>query len=217
MFFRKCSADIKAVKEIDPAARHKLEIFLTYSGPRALRWHRAARFFYRIKLKLIARMISQRARFLTGIEIHPAAKIGSGVFIDHGTGVVIGETAEVGNNVVIYQGVTLGGTGKEKGKRHPTIKDNVKIYAGAKVLGNIVVGENSIIGAQSVVLKDVPPNCTVVGVPARIVKSSDPKDFETYNKNKELDPIMDEINALKAKLQELQKELNKLSAEKKNS
>lgn len=214
MFFGKCLADLKAVKKNDPAARHKLEIFLTYAGPRALRWYRCARFFYKIKFKLLARMISNRARMLTGIEIHPAAKIGKGVFIDHGTGVVIGETAEVGENVIIYQGVTLGGTGKDKGKRHPTIKENVKIYAGAKVLGNIVVGENSIIGAQAVVLKDVPPNCTVVGVPAKVVKSSDPRDFEVYNKNKELDPIMDEINALKTKLNELSKELNQLKSKK---
>lgn len=208
--FKHFRADLRAVKRNDPAARHKLEIFFTYSGPRALRWHRFARFFYRIKFKFLASKISQIARFLTGIEIHPAAKIGLGVFIDHGMGVVIGETAEIGDNVVIYQGVTLGGTGKEKGKRHPTIRNNVKIYAGAKVLGNIVVGENSIVGAQAVVLKDVPPNCTVVGVPARIVKSSDPKDFEVYNKNKELDPIMDEINALKIKINELTEELNRL-------
>lgn len=211
MFFKRFRADLNAVKKNDPAARSKFEIMLTYSGFKALRWHALARFFYKIKLKFLARCISQLGRFFTGVEIHPAAKIGLGVFIDHGMGVVIGETAEVGNNVVIYQGVTLGGTGKEKGKRHPTIKDNVMISAGAKVLGNIVVGENSKIGAQAVVLKDVPPNCTVVGVPARIVRSADPKDIELYNKNKDLDPIMDEITALKNRINQLESVIEKMS------
>ena len=207
--FKRFRADLNAVKKNDPAARNKLEIMLTYSGFHALRWHAWARFFYKIKLKFLARCISQWARFLTGVEIHPAAKIGKGVFIDHGMGVVIGETAQVGDNVVIYQGVTLGGTGKEKGKRHPTIQNNVMISAGAKVLGNIVVGENSKIGAQAVVLRDVPANCTVVGVPARIVKSADPKD--TQSKNKDLDPIMDEITALKLKISQLEEVIDKIS------
>lgn len=175
MWFKNLRADIKAAKANDPAARNWLEILLTYSGVHALSWHRVARFFYRIKLKLIARIISQTARFLTGVEIHPAAKIEGGVFIDHGSGVVIGETAEVHKGTVIYQGVTLGGTGKERGKRHPTIMENVTISAGAKVLGGFTVGKGAKIGAGAVVLKEVPPYATVVGVPGRIVRIRDPE------------------------------------------
>ena len=170
MWFKNLREDIKAAKRNDPAARYGLEVFLTYSGVHALSWHRIAHFFYKIKLKLLARMISQFARFLTGIEIHPAAKIESGVFIDHGSGVVIGETAEVHKGTVIYQGVTLGGTGKEQGKRHPTIMENVTLSAGAKVLGGFTVGKGAKIGAGAVVLKEVPPYATVVGVPGRIVR-----------------------------------------------
>lgn len=168
--FKRLRADIEAAKRNDPAARNKFEIWLTYSGVHALSWHRFANWLYRMHLKLLARMVSQFAKFLTGIEIHPAAKIEGGVFIDHGTGVVIGETAEVASGVVIYQGVTLGGTGKDKGKRHPTIGANVTIGAGAKVLGPFKVGDNSKIAANAVVLKEVPPNSTCVGVPAHIVK-----------------------------------------------
>ena len=174
MWFKNLRADIKAAKENDPAARNALEIFLTYSGVHALSWHRVAHFLYKIKLKLLARMVSQFARFLTGIEIHPAAKIEGGVFIDHGMGVVIGETAEVHKGTVIYQGVTLGGTGKERGKRHPTIMENVVISAGAKVLGGFTVGEGAKIGAGAVVLKEVPPYATVVGIPGRVVKIRTP-------------------------------------------
>ena len=170
MWFKNLREDIKAAKRNDPAARYGLEVFLTYSGVHALSWHRVAHFFYKIKLKLLARMISQFARFLTGIEIHPAAKIEGGVFIDHGSGVVIGETAEVHKGTVIYQGVTLGGTGKEQGKRHPTIMENVTLSAGAKVLGGFTVGKGAKIGAGAVVLKEVPPYATVVGVPGRIVR-----------------------------------------------
>lgn len=175
MWFKNLSADIKAAKNNDPAARNGFEILLTYSGVHALMWYRLARFFHRIKLKLIARMISQFARFLTGIEIHPAAKIEGGVFIDHGSGVVIGETAEVHKGTVIYQGVTLGGTGKERGKRHPTIMENVTLSAGAKVLGGFTVGKDAKIGAGAVVLKEVPPYATVVGIPARIVRIRPPE------------------------------------------
>ena len=167
--------DIKAAKQNDPAARNFFEIWLTYSGVHALAWHRVAHFFHKIKLKLLARTISQVTRFFTGIEIHPAAKIEAGVFIDHGSGVVIGETAEVHKGTVIYQGVTLGGTGKERGKRHPTIMENVTISAGAKVLGGFTVGEGAKIGAGAVVLKEVPPYATVVGVPGRIVRIRTPK------------------------------------------
>ena len=175
MWFKNLSADIKAAKNNDPAARNWFEILLTYSGVHALMWYRLARFFQRIKLKLIARMISQFARFLTGIEIHPAAKIEGGVFIDHGSGVVIGETAEVHKGTVIYQGVTLGGTGKERGKRHPTIMEDVTLSAGAKVLGGFTVGKGAKIGAGAVVLKEVPPYATVVGIPARIVRIRPPE------------------------------------------
>ncbi|MBO5026998.1 MAG: serine O-acetyltransferase [Clostridia bacterium] len=175
MWFKNLRADIKAAKQNDPAARNWFEIWLTYSGVHALSWHRVANFFHKIKLKLIARIISQMARFFTGIEIHPAAKIEGGVFIDHGSGVVIGETAEVHKGTVIYQGVTLGGTGKERGKRHPTIMENVTLSAGAKVLGGFTVGEGAKIGAGAVVLKEVPPYATVVGVPGRIVRIRPPE------------------------------------------
>lgn len=158
MFFKRLRADINAAKANDPAARSKFEIWLTYSGVHALSWHRAAAFFYRIKLKLIARIISQLAKFFTGIEIHPAAKIAPGVFIDHGAGVVIGETAEVGEGTVIYQGCTLGGTGKETGKRHPTIGKNCVISAGAKVLGGITVGDCAKVGAGARCLEGRSPS-----------------------------------------------------------
>ena len=178
MWFRNLRADIKAAKQNDPAARNSFEILLTYSGVHALSWHRVAHFFHRIKLNLIARILSQLARFFTGIEIHPAAKIEGGVFIDHGMGVVIGETAEVHKGTVIYQGVTLGGTGKERGKRHPTIMEDVVISAGAKVLGGFTVGKGAKIGAGAVVLKEVPPYATVVGVPGRIVRIRTPEGEE---------------------------------------
>ena len=176
MWFKNLRADIKAAKANDPAARNWFEIWLTYSGVHALSWHRVAHFFHKIKLKLLARIISQTARFFTGVEIHPAAKIEGGVFIDHGSGVVIGETAEVHKGTVIYQGVTLGGTGKERGKRHPTIMENVTLSAGAKVLGGFTVGEGAKIGAGAVVLKEVPPYATVVGVPGRIVRIRPPEE-----------------------------------------
>ena len=174
MWFKNLREDIKAAKRNDPAARNAFEILLTYSGVHALSWHRVAYFFHKIKLKLLARIVSQTARFLTGIEIHPAAKIEGGVFIDHGSGVVIGETAEVHKGTVIYQGVTLGGTGKERGKRHPTIMENVTLSAGAKVLGGFTVGKGAKIGAGAVVLKEVPEYATVVGVPGRIVRIRKP-------------------------------------------
>ena len=154
----------------DPSARSWLEILLLYSGVHALIWYRVARFFYKIHLRFLARLISVLTRFFTGVEIHPAAKIGKNLFIDHGMGVVIGETSVIGDNCTIYQNVTLGGTGKEHNKRHPTLKDNVIVGAGAKVLGNITIGNNVKIGANSVVLKDVPDDCTVVGV-GRIVNA----------------------------------------------
>jgi len=154
----------KSIKERDPAARNYVEIFLLNPGVKALVYYRIAHFFYKIHLKFLGKMLSIWCRFLTGIEIHPAAKIGKNLFIDHGHGVVIGETSVIGDNCTIYQNATLGGTGKEHNKRHPTLGNNVVVGAGAKVLGNIVVGDNVKIGANTVVLKDVPPNCTVVGV-----------------------------------------------------
>jgi len=199
-------SDLNAVMERDPAARSKLEVFFTYAGYRAIRRHRRAHWFYNHGMKFIARVISQRTKFLTGIEIHPAAKIGRGVFIDHGEGVVIGETAEVGNNVIIYQGVTLGGTGKDKGKRHPTVHDNVMISAGAKVLGPITIGEGSKIGAGSVVLKDVPPHSTVVGVPGRVVRLRGEK-VEDLNQTKLPDPILEEFARLNARIAVLEDKL----------
>lgn len=162
---------LKSIKQRDPAARSTLEILLLYPGVHAVIWYRVARFFYKIKFKFIANWITAATRRHTGIEIHPGAKIGKNLFIDHGMGVVIGETTVIGDNCTIYQCVTLGGTGKERCKRHPTLLDNVVVGAGAKVLGNITIGNNVKIGANSVVLKDVPDNCTVVGV-GRIVNSS---------------------------------------------
>lgn len=161
-------SDLQTIYDRDPAARNWLEVLFCYPGLQAIWLHRVAHFFYRLKLPLLPRLISHLNRFLTGIEIHPAAQIGRRVFIDHGMGVVIGETAIVGDSVVIYQDVTLGGTGKETGKRHPTLGCNVVVGAGAKVLGNIQIGDNVRIGAASVVLRDVPSDCTVVGIPGRI-------------------------------------------------
>lgn len=160
----------QSIKQRDPSAKNALEILLLYNGVHAVIWHRVASFFYKIKLKFVARFISSVARRRTGVDIHPAAKIGKNLFIDHGLGVVIGETAIIGDNCTIYQNVTLGGTGKERHKRHPTLCNNVIVGAGAKVLGNITIGDNVKIGANSVVLRDIPSNCTVVGV-GRIVNA----------------------------------------------
>lgn len=171
--FKDLKYDLDKVLENDPAARSRIEVFLLYPCIHALIAHRISHFLYRHKRFFLARLISQISRFFTGIEIHPGAKIGKGLFIDHGMGVVIGETAEVGDNVVIYHGVTLGGTGKDKGKRHPTVGNNVVIGAGAKILGPIKVGDNSKIGANSVVLKEVPASATAVGIPAKnIIRTS---------------------------------------------
>ena len=168
--FRQLREDIAIVKEKDPAARSSLEILLTYSGLKAVRSYRRAHWFYQHKWFTIARIISQRARHKTGIEIHPGAQIGKGLFIDHGMGIVFGETTVIGDNCTIYHGVTLGGTGKDTGKRHPTLGNNVLIGAGTKVLGPVYIGDNARIGAGSVVLKNLPANCTAVGVPAEVVR-----------------------------------------------
>lgn len=166
--------EIQVIRERDPAIKSNMEVFL-YPSFKAILHYRVAHKLYVKKHYFLARWISQKAVRKTGIEIHPGATIGRGLFIDHGSGVIIGETAELGDNITLYQGVTLGGTGKEQGKRHPTLGDNVMVSAGAKVLGSFTIGENSKIGAGSVVLKEVPPNCTVVGVPGRIVKKDDVK------------------------------------------
>lgn len=214
MFFSRLRKDIAAAKRNDPAARNKFEIWLTYAGVHALSWHRWANRLYRMHLKLLARITSQWARFRTGIEIHPAAKIAAGVFIDHGAGVVIGETAEIEEGVVIYQGVTLGGTGKEKGKRHPTIKKNVTISCGAKVLGGFTVGEGARIGAGAVVLKEVPPYATVVGVPGRVVRINGEKMQDLLPEKK--DPLLEEVCALRERVFALEEELNKIRSEEKD-
>ena len=206
--FKKLRADINAAKRNDPAARSKFEIWLTYSGVHALSWHRWAHFLYKIKLRILARMTSQFAKFMTGIEIHPAAKIAGGVFIDHGAGVVIGETAEIEEGVVIYQGATLGGTGKQTGKRHPTVKKGAVISAGAKVLGGFTVGEYAKIGAGAVVLKEVPPYATVVGVPGNVVRVNGEK-VQNLEQEKR-DPIHEEICNLREKLFNLEKEIENL-------
>lgn len=183
--FAKLNYDLDRVLKEDPAARSKLEVFLLYPSINALIVYRIAHKLYNKKCFFLARLLSQLARFFTGIEIHPGAKIGKGLFIDHGMGVVIGETAEVGDNVTIYHGVTLGGTGKDKGKRHPTVKDNVIIGAGAKVLGPITIGNNVKVGANSVVLKDVPDNATAVGIPAKLIIKDKKKDDNTKDSQKD--------------------------------
>lgn len=169
--FKNLNYDLENVVKLDPAARNKLEVLFLYSGIHSLISHRIAHFLYKKRIFFIARLISQISKFFTGIEIHPGATIGKGFFIDHGNGVVIGETAEIGDNVMIYHQVTLGGTGNEKGvKRHPTVGDNCIIGTGAKLLGNITIGKNSKIGANSVVLRNVPENATVVGIPGKVKK-----------------------------------------------
>jgi serine O-acetyltransferase len=205
--FKTFKEDIAVVFEQDPAARTYLEVILTYSGLHAIWAHRIAHALFKRKLFFLARVISQISRFFTGIEIHPGAKIGQRFFIDHGMGVVIGETCEIGNNVTVFQGVTLGGTGKEKGKRHPTIKDNALIATGAKVLGSITIGENSKIGAGSVVLKDVPPNSTVVGIPGRVVIQDGIRIGKDLNHCDLPDPINDRLKELELEINRLQKEL----------
>lgn len=211
--FKMLREDIEVVFDQDPAARSHIEVILTYSGLHAVWAHRLAHFFYKKKLFFIARSISQISRFFTGIEIHPGAKIGRRLFIDHGMGVVIGETCEIGNNVTIFQGVTLGGTGKEKGKRHPTVKDYALIATGAKVLGSITVGENSKVGAGSVVLKDVPDNSTVVGIPGKVVIRDGVKVRKDLDHSDLPDPIADRFQVLEKQVENLTNELRQLKNE----
>lgn len=208
--FKNIRSDIKAVKERDPAARNSFEVFMLYSGVHAVINYRIAHWFYNHKMKFIARLISQVSRFFTGVEIHPAAVIGKGLFIDHGMGVVIGETAIIGDNCTIYQGVTLGGTGKDKGKRHPTLGDNVMIGSGAKVLGPFKVGDNSKIAANAVVLKEIPPNSTAVGVPAKIVKRDNVDICVELDHIHDPDPLSVELCKMAQKLEILEKELETL-------
>ncbi len=204
--FDRIKEDIAAVKERDPAAKNSLEIFFLYPGVKAIRMYRRAHFFYKHGMFFIARYISQHAARVTGIEIHPGATIGRRLVIDHGHGVVIGETAEIGDDVLIYQGVTLGGTGKDTGKRHPTIGNNVMISSGAKVLGPFKVGDNSRIAAGAVVLEEVPENSTVVGVPARVVKIGGVK-VKPLDQIHIPDPVAQEICRLEVKINELEKRL----------
>ena len=202
----KIAMDLQVAMEKDPAARSKSEVFFTYGGFKAIFRYRIAHWFYNHHMKTIATIISAGSRRKYGIDIHPGAQIAGGVFIDHGVGVVIGETTIIGTNVLIYQGVTLGGTGKETGKRHPTIEDNVMLSAGAKVLGNITIGHDSKIGAGSVVIRNVPPHTTVVGVPGRVVKQNN---IRTNDLDQHLpDPILEEFARLNKRIETLEEALH---------
>ena len=205
--FKQLREDIACVKDRDPAARSALEILLLYPGLKAIRMHRLANKFYNKKLYFAARWVSQRASKKTGVEIHPAAQIGKRFFIDHGTGVVIGETTVIGDDVTVYQGVTLGGTGKDTGKRHPTIGNKVMIGAGAKVLGPLVIGDNSKIASGAVVLNDIPPDSTAVGVPARVVKREGMR-IDDLDQVHIPDPVAQEIARLENEISELKKQIN---------
>src|SRR2546427_941282 len=207
--FKTIRDDLAVVFERVPAATNRLEVILTYAGSHALIAYRLAHWLHVWGVPSLPRLVSQVARLFTGVEIHPAAKIGRGFFIDHGTGVVIGETAEIGDYVTLFQGVTLGGTGKERGKRHPTLGNHVVVGAGAKILGGIKIGDNVKIGANSVVLKSVPPNSTVIGVPARIIKTEGRERIPeaTMDHTNMPDPIADRFEALERELIELRKKL----------
>ena len=196
--------EIRTVKDRDPAAKSALEVLLLYPGLHALVMYRITHRLWQWKIPIVPRWLSQVARFFTGVEIHPAAAIGKNFFIDHGMGVVVGETAIIGDNVLLYQGVTLGGTGKETGKRHPTIGNNVVIGTGAKVLGNIIIGDNSYIGANAVVIKDVPPNSTVVGIPGRITKQEGQKIDFLLDHTHVSDPVMENMARILKRIKELE-------------
>ncbi len=200
--FKRIIEDVNAVRERDPAARNFWEVLFLYPGVKAIRMHRVAHFYYTHNLKFLARYVSQRAVRKTGIEIHPGATIGRRLVIDHGVGIVIGETTEIGDDVLIYQGVTLGGTGKDVGKRHPTIGNNVMISAGAKVLGPFKIGDNSRVAAGAVVLSEVPPNSTVVGVPARIVKQDGKR--VALDQIHLPDPVKQRMDSLEGRIIELE-------------
>ena len=203
--FSRMKEDLKAFMDRDPAARSAFEIWLLYPGYKAVRMYRRAHFLYTHGHPLLARYISQRAARKTGIEIHPAAKIGRRLVIDHGTGIVIGETAEIGDDVLIYQGVTLGGTGKDLGKRHPTVGNNVMISAGAKVLGPFKIGDNSRVAAGAVVLEEVPPNSTVVGIPAKVVRQNGERVNQPLDQIHIPDPVQQSLDRLNARIDELER------------
>ncbi|MFT3951416.1 MAG: serine O-acetyltransferase [Oscillospiraceae bacterium] len=210
--FEKFKEEIQSIKDRDPAAKSTLEIVLTYTGLHAVLMYRVSHWFYNRKLFLVARMISQIARTLTGIEIHPGAKIGKGLLIDHGSGVVIGETAEIGDNCLIYQGCTLGGTGKESGKRHPTLGNNVMVGSGSKILGPFKVGDHAKIAANAVVLEEVPPYATAVGVPARIIRRDGAKTTASNDLDQVHipDPVSLEICRQRVRIEKLERELEAL-------
>ena len=214
--FQKIKNDFHAALAMDPAATSKIEVALTYAGFHALLFYRFAHWLWRKRIPFIPRALSQLARFLTGIEIHPGATIGSGLFIDHGMGVVIGETSEIGDNVTLFQGVTLGGTGKQRGKRHPTLGSHVVVGAGAKVLGPIRIGDYVKIGANSVVLQDVPDYSTVVGIPGRIVRIKDERVAEDALMDHVHipDPIADKLIELQVQIDALKKELERIKEKK---
>lgn len=204
-YFRTIRNDIRAVKERDPAASNLLEILLCYPGLHALWSHRISHWLYKRGLRTLPRLVSHISRFLTKIEIHPGARIDEGFFIDHGSGVVIGETSEIGKNVTLYQGVTLGGTGKDKGKRHPTLRDNVTVSANATILGPIEIGKNSKVGAGSVVIHPVPRNSTVVGVPGRIVRMNGKRVHPIDLHHEKLpDPVIETLNSILRRLERLE-------------
>lgn len=208
MMFGTIQQDLRAVFDRDPAARTTLEVFLTYAGFQALLAHRFAHRLWKMRLRLLGRLVSQVTRWVTGVEIHPGASIGHGFFIDHGMGVVIGETTEIGDYVTLFQGVTLGGTGKEKGKRHPTLGNHVVVGSGAKVLGNIRIGDSVKIGANSVVLRSVPSNSTVTGIPGRIVKSIGERVPEEAMDHANIpDPIAERFDLMERELIDLRKKL----------
>ena len=208
----KIKYDVQAVKDRDPAARSSMEVLLLYSGVHALMAYRVAHKLYEKKHYFAARAISQTARHFTGIEIHPGAQIGKGLVIDHGMGVVIGETAIIGDNCTLYQGVTLGGTGKDVGKRHPTLGNDVMVGAGAKILGPFKIGDNSKIAANAVVLDEIPENCTAVGIPAKIVRKEGQKVIDQLDQIHLPDPVAQQIKALEEKLANLEYQVEKLSA-----
>lgn len=209
MILVKVKQDLQAVFDRDPAATSTLEVILSYAGFHAILAYRISHWLKSHDVPILPRMISQLARWVTGVEIHPSAKIGTGFFIDHGMGVVIGETAEIGDYVTLFQGVTLGGTGKERGKRHPTLGDHVVVGAGAKILGGITIGDNVKIGANSVVLKNVPANSTVIGVPARVIKSQGERLPDATMDQVDLpDPISDRLIALEQELIEIRKKVD---------
>ena len=222
--FKQMRSDIRAVFDRDPAARTTLEVVLCYPGLHAIWAHRLSHYFFQHGFRLLARLVSHLARFFTGIEIHPGATIGPGFFIDHGMGTVIGETAEIGRNVTLYQGVTLGGTGKEKGKRHPTIGDNVVVASGAKILGSFSVGHDSKIGAGSVVLSEVPPHSTVVGIPGRVVyrfgqkmaTCEDVMNPDDLAHNNLPDPVEEMLRCLQQHLNRLDEKVNRMEENQKS-